>query len=129
MTAEMAHPVVYGGALVALVGTRRCQILNGNLDAPTLRFVATMCLYNREVEAGNVPGRFKSERAARWARSVLIDHAPALCDFDLSDDALAAQLLVPATEVAAARRELRLSFRARRPRLTDGPGRVPPDPA
>ena len=67
---RVAHPVVYRDALVAVVGPDRCHIL-AELDAEDLRLVLTMCLYNREVQEGRVPGPFRSDAALCWARLIL----------------------------------------------------------
>jgi hypothetical protein len=97
------NAVLYDGRLVALAGRRRCHILAEDLDERTLRFVAAMCLFNREVEAGRVPGAFTSERAARWARRLLIPPE----DLSAGSDAqLAKELAVPVEQVMLARRDM-----------------------
>jgi hypothetical protein len=109
---DRVHLVVYNGATLAIVGPTRCHVLMSGLDAPTLRFALTMCLYNGEVEAGRAPGPFSSERAEQWARWVLLGQSLDLLRHGNNDSEVAGHLQVPVEQVALARGELRSSSAA-----------------
>ena len=104
------EPVVYRGELVALVGAERFHVVAPWLqDRPSddadLRFVLFMCHYRCQVETGELPGPFTSERAAFWARCVLIDSEELMERSDLSDPELAEHFGVPVDQITAARLE------------------------
>jgi hypothetical protein len=100
-----AHPVVYDGALVAIVGPDSCSLLAADLDPAVVRFALTMCLYQREVDAGRVPGQYDNERAARWARLVLFRDSGERLRGSSRDVDIAEQIGLPVDQVARARRE------------------------
>ena len=67
-----SHPVIYRNRFVAIAGPSRCHLLT-ELDEGDLRFVLAMCLFNREVQEGRAAGPFSSDRAERWAATVLFE--------------------------------------------------------
>jgi hypothetical protein len=106
------EPVVFRGELVALAGPERFHIVAPWLQErpdgdPDLRFVVFMCLFRRQIELGELPGPFTSERAELWARCALIEADELLARWDISDDALVVEFGAPADQIAIARRELR----------------------
>ena len=105
-------PVVYRGELVALVGPERFHLIAPWLqdrpdDDPEVRFVTFMCHYRQQIELGELPAPFTSERAELFARCVLIDPDELEARWSLPDDQLATFFGVPADQIAVARRECR----------------------
>lgn len=96
--------VVYEGRIVGVVAPTRVYLAVEHLDAAAARFVAVMCLCNREIVEGRMSGPFTSELAARWARLVLI--GPQHFVDGISDKELADRLHVPHDQVVLARAEL-----------------------
>jgi hypothetical protein len=73
---------------------------------PELRFVAAMCLYSRDVDAGEVPGPFTSGDAELYARCVLMPDEEFERHARERDGELARSFGVPVEQVAAKRRDL-----------------------
>jgi hypothetical protein len=96
--------IEYDGRIVAIAGRTRCYFAVDDLDAPTLNFVAVMCLCKREVDEGRIEGPFNSELAAKWARLVVIGPHN-LAHEGSTDDDIARRLRVPVEQVRLARQE------------------------
>lgn len=75
---------------------------------PTLRFIAFMALYARDVQTGTQRGPYTDHDAELFARCALIDPAELWTDADLPDDQLAEHFGVPPRQVALRRAELAL---------------------
>jgi hypothetical protein len=73
---------------------------------PELRFVAAMCLYSRDVDAGEIPGPFTSSAAGLYARCVLLPDQEFERHARERDGELAKRFRVPIEQVGAKRFDL-----------------------
>ena len=101
--------ISYRGELVALA-TRTRVYLAPQVSAlprgdPKLRFVAALCLYGRDVDAGEVPGPYDDGEGELYARTLLIPDEEFERVRHECDEELAERLRVPVEQVAAKRRD------------------------
>lgn len=101
----------YKGELVAIVASRRVYLTPAVSKLPRghpkLRFVAALCLYGRDVDAGQVPGPYDDADAELYARTLLIPDEELERFVDEPDEQLAVRLKMPIEQVAARRRDAR----------------------
>jgi hypothetical protein len=106
--------ITYSGELVAVATRARVhlapEVASLPRTDPKLRFVAAMCLYSRDLDAGELAGPYRSEDAELYARCVLLpDH-----EFDRhqheADGLLAAQFRVPVEQVSAKREDIKTAY-------------------
>lgn len=102
--------ISYRGELVA-ISTRSRVYLAPRIEAlapgdPDLRFVAAMCLYSCDVDAGDVPGPFTSSAAELYARCVLMPDEEFERHEREPDGVLARRFGVPVDQIPAKRRDL-----------------------
>lgn len=96
---------------VLALATRRRVFLTPTIERltaghPLARMVAVMCLYSRDVDAGEVPGPYTRRAAEFYARCVLVPDEEFVEVEHASDAALAARFAVPVEQIAAKRRDL-----------------------
>jgi hypothetical protein len=103
-------PVHYRGEIVAAAGTERFylapRVAQLGASHPLGRFAAVMCLYDRDVRSGDVPGPHDQRAAELYARCVLIPDERFERLADESDIALADVFRVPVEQIAAKRIDL-----------------------
>lgn len=101
--------VCYQGRPAAVASAERFTLVGeaeGLPDGdPTVRFVAYMALYARDLIAREQHGSYHDEDAERFARHALIDPDTLDQHAHIPDAELAARLRVPTEQVGAARRE------------------------
>lgn len=82
---------------------------------PKLRFVAAMCLYSRDVDAGEVAGPYRSAEAELYARCVLLPDEELELYLHESDGQLAERFGVPIEQVTAKRVDIATGYGNDRP--------------
>ena len=102
--------IFYRGRLVATATPQRVY-LDPEIAAlapgePLARFVAVMCLYSRDVDAGEVPGPYTDAGAELYARCVLIPDDGFASIVDEPGERLAERFRVPIEQIAAKRDDL-----------------------
>ena len=101
--------IFYRGDLMAVAATEQvyldpdvAALAQGN---PLARFVAVMCLYSHDVDAGEVPGPYSDELAELYARCVLIPDDDFSAHAQEDDEELADRYRVPLEQIRAKRAE------------------------
>lgn len=109
MTSQMPVPVCYPpDTLAAVVIDGGGAFLSPALDAsadddPGKVFVAAMCLFAGQVMTGGAPGPYSDERAAAWARCLLLPAGELAAFAEYPDEAIAEALCLPQQQVALRR--------------------------
>lgn len=105
--------VTYQGQPAALVTSEQIHIAPPFDELPTghatLRFIAFMALYARDVQTGQQPGPYNDEHAELFARCALIDPAAFWAELDRPNDELAQHFQVPVEQIALRRHDLALN--------------------
>ena len=102
--------ISYRGQLVAIATPTRVHLAPAVAGLPradpTLRFIAAMCLYSRDLDTGELPGPYRSEDAELYARCVLLPDDEFERHQHERDGRLAARFRVPLEQVRPKREDL-----------------------